>query len=268
MTSSKQQKKTLKQTRKTQRKEDTKLVRDYIKAKAKAAGGYRFAASKDFTKRSANMGAKSILALFGTLSLLALLFSILNVNAMNNAKEEAIRYETLNKDTHVKLQPVLEKEKETGNVINKYEVSNSKNISNAAFTAKQVVDGMFEYQSGKEYQKNRDLNLQLFDNPNNQIKNEIYASALNDDGSNKIDNLELTSEVYETTFFSDSDRNANNIHLTVFVKYKAKIANRDNHSPNAIKQNVYDIQYDVAKNKITDMKRIMRVQSINTYDVK
>lgn len=260
--------KDFKKKSKAQRKQESKESRQFLKAKFNEKIGYWFVAIGYFIKNNFKAHTKKITLLLAIGSLLLMTLSIINVTKMNEPANVTKDYKSKNEKLESKLNESQDVINQQDDKISEYDISNNGQIVKASKVIGSVFKGMYNITSSEEYNSERKENLKHFKNSNDKWVNEVYSDNKDDTGESIIDNLNLTSEIKAYDLYSKKIEPSKDdvLTFTAIVEYQSEIEDVSNEYATRTHQTVINVKYDLKDNKIINMKKENKLNTLNTVN--
>jgi hypothetical protein len=260
--------KDLKKKTKSQKKEEGKQARKFLKAKFNEKIGYWFVALGYFIKNNFKAHIKKIAILLAIVSFVMLIISIVNIAKMNQPTQVTKEYEIKNEKLERQLKDSQDTINNQNDKISEYDISNDSKIVEASNVIDDVFKGMYNITSSEEYDSNRKENLKLFKDSNANWVNKVYSDNKDDTGESVIDNLGLTSEIQSFGLYSkevDPGKDEK-INFKAIVEYQSAIDDVSNEYATRTHQSVFNIEVDSKDNKITNIEKENKLKTLNTVN--
>ncbi|MCD8845164.1 hypothetical protein [Staphylococcus gallinarum] len=253
---------------KNQKKQERKEARKFLKAKFNNKFGYWFIAIGYFIKNNFKAHTKKIAILLAAGSLLLMILSIINIAKMNEPKSVIKDYQAKNEKLQPKLNESQDAIDQQDDKISEYDVSNDSQIVTASDVIGSVFKGMYNITSSDEYNKARKDNLKHFKNSKDKWIEKIYSDNKDDTGESMIDNLNLTSELQAYDLYSSQIEPSKDdvVTFTAIVEYQSEIKDVSNEYATRTHQSVINVKYDLKDNKIINMKKENKLNTLNTVN--
>ena len=243
---------------KEKQKQESKKARKYLQAKFKQKIGYIFIALWYWIKNNFLYHRKKIGILLAILTVILLAISIFNFIKASHIQNDIDEYNQSNS----KLQNQISDKQKTINTQNKkiedYSISSSPKIVRASNILSTVFHGMYEYDDGKEYTKNRNKNMKYFSDQSSDDVKKIYNEDKDSANDSIIDNLNLESSLLEYNIFTKNikEKDSREMDFTAIVEYQSHILGVSSDYSSRTHQTIYDIKFDTKDNKITSIKKV------------
>lgn len=259
--------KLISQDKKT-RKQESKEAGKILKSKFKRKFGYWFVALGYFIKNNLKFHSKKIGWLLGIISIFLLLCSIYELFSASHENHIAEKYHKKNSPLEQQvddLQSTLDKQESK---INDFNIASTSGGVRGVKTLTDIFNGMYNYDDGKEYDKNRKDNLNLIKNPKQTWVKKLYSDNKDKGGENIIDNLNMKSSLNETYFYTKNADEADHdqINFLSNISYQSYSAGASQDSATRTHQSIYNVKYDTKSNKIIKMDKVNTVKSINNVE--
>src|SRR5699024_544204 len=138
-----------------------------------------------------------------------------------------------------------------------YKISITQKVVDRTNVISKVYKGMYSFEDGKEYEKDRKANMQYFKDKDASWIDTVYSKNKTKDGDSLIDNLNLSSEIQDFNLFTEDPKKTDEdkLKFKAIVEYKSEIKDVSLDEATRTHQTVHDIEFDTKSNKILKMKK-------------
>lgn len=244
-------------SKRQQNKDQRKATRKYIGAWVESKFGYyitgTFSFIKQLFKQYFEIKYIVLLCIVGVIFSLVLAYS--HIQQYQDAKHRIATYEPKLETSKKESESSADKANSVRKQLTEATSKQSTVVKNASDQIDTLMDDMYEYDSQKDYDINRNNAKDLF--KDSKIPKNIYGTGYDKDGESIIDNLNMTSDVNSVqTFNTDKDNKSSDVlKLKTIVSYKSEIEGTSNSNASHTHEIVYDIKVDAENNKIMDIKK-------------
>lgn len=245
------------QTNKQKKKGESKKARKYLKSYFNYKVGYKFKTLGRFFRNN----VKSFNKYFGYIllitSIVLLITSFINIYKGFKSEPNIEDYKQKSSEIQPEHDDLQKTVSNQSNKIDEYKISNSQKVVESTNVISKVFKGMYSFEDGKEYEKDRKNNMQYFKDKDASWIDTVYSKNKTKDGESLIDNLNLSSEIQNFNLFTEDPKKTDEdkLKFKAIVEYKSEIKDVSLDESTRTHQTVYDIEFDTKSNKIIKMKK-------------